>query len=230
MRSFTLTLALVVVAYPAFARNASRHLVRLPPVPPVYAPVEQWAPQPVLATPHFRHVHAPRMRAEPPSSLHAHASSLPNWSPIAPRDLDPRGAFAAMVSRHAQANGVPESLVHRVIMRESRYNPRAVSRGNYGLMQIRLQTARAMGYGGPASGLLDPETNLTYAVRYLAGAYRAAGGNANRSVSYYAGGYAAGGYAASRYAQARQNATSPYWVAQGANAPWNTPENRHQMF
>lgn len=132
-----------------------------------------------------------------------------------------------MVSRHAQANGVPESLVHRVIVRESRYNPRAVSRGNYGLMQIRLQTARAMGYGGSASGLLDPETNLTYAVRYLAGAYRAAGGNANRSVSYYAG-----GYAASRYAQARQNATSPYWVAQGANvvAPWNTPESRHQMF
>jgi soluble lytic murein transglycosylase-like protein len=132
-----------------------------------------------------------------------------------------------MVSRHAQANGVPESLVHRVIVRESRYNPRAVSRGNYGLMQIRLQTARAMGYGGSASGLLDPETNLTYAVRYLAGAYRAAGGNANRSVSYYAGGYAARGYA-----QARRNATSPYWVAQGANVvgPWNTPESRHQMF
>jgi soluble lytic murein transglycosylase-like protein len=137
-----------------------------------------------------------------------------------------------MVSRHAQANGVPESLVHRVIVRESRYNPRAVSRGNYGLMQIRLQTARAMGYGGSASRLLDPETNLTYAVRYLAGAYRAAGGNANRSVSYYAGGYAASGYAARGYMQARRNEPSPYWAAQGANAgePWNAPETRHQVF
>ena len=94
-----------------------------------------------------------------------------------------------MVTAHAQANGVPPSLVHRVIMRESRYNARAVSRGNYGLMQIRLGTARAMGYRGSAAGLLDPHTNMTYAVRYLAGAYRAAGGNPNRAVAYYARGY-----------------------------------------
>jgi soluble lytic murein transglycosylase-like protein len=100
-----------------------------------------------------------------------------------------QGELASLVSRHAQMNGVPESLVHRVIMRESRYNPRAVSRGNYGLMQIRLGTARAMGYTGSAAGLLDPNVNMTYAVRYLAGAYRAAGGNANRAVSYYARGY-----------------------------------------
>src|SRR5262249_54082924 len=60
---------------------------------------------------------------------------------------------------------------------------------NYGLMQIRLGTARAMGYRGSAAGLLDPHTNMTYAVRYLAGAYRAAGGNPNRAVANYARGY-----------------------------------------
>jgi soluble lytic murein transglycosylase-like protein len=227
MRLFAFTLALAVVAHPAFARNASRHHVRVAPMAPTYVPVEQWAPQPPFATPYVRHVHARRMRAEAPSPFYAHASSLPGWSPIAPQGRDLRGALAAMVARHAQANGVPESLVHRVIVRESRYNPRAVSRGNYGLMQIRLQTARAMGYGGSASGLLDPETNLTYAVRYLAGAYRAAGGNANRSVSYYAGGYAARGYA-----QGRRNEPLPFEVAQRANAfaPWSAPEMRHQMF
>jgi soluble lytic murein transglycosylase-like protein len=74
-------------------------------------------------------------------------------------------------------------------MRESGYNPRAVSAGNYGLMQIRLGTARAMGYGGSAAGLLDAGTNMTYAVRYLAGAYRAAGGNEARAVAFYARGY-----------------------------------------
>ena len=74
-------------------------------------------------------------------------------------------------------------------MRESRYNPRAVSKGNYGMMQIRLGTARAMGYTGSAAGLLDPNTNMTYAVKYLAGAYHAAGGNADRAVSLYASGY-----------------------------------------
>jgi soluble lytic murein transglycosylase-like protein len=98
-------------------------------------------------------------------------------------------AYRAMVERHAAAEGVPADLVHRVIMRESRYNPRVVHHGNYGMMQIKLQTARNLGYTGTAQGLLDPETNLTYAVKYLAGAYRTAGGNHSRAVAYYAGGY-----------------------------------------
>ena len=102
-------------------------------------------------------------------------------------------AYESMIAQHASANGVPPSLIHRVIMRESRYNPRAVSAGNYGLMQIRLGTARAMGYTGSAAGLLDAETNMTYAVRYLAGAYHAAGGNELRAVALYARGYYAHG-------------------------------------
>ena len=99
------------------------------------------------------------------------------------------GAYSDLVSKHAASHGLPESLVHRIIMRESRYNPRAVARGNYGMMQIRLATARAMGYRGDAAGLLDPDVNMTYAVKYLAGAYRAAGGNADRAVGLYARGY-----------------------------------------
>jgi soluble lytic murein transglycosylase-like protein len=94
-----------------------------------------------------------------------------------------------MAAEQAGAAGVPLSLIERVIRRESGGSPRAVSRGNYGLMQIRLGTARAMGYSGSASGLLDPQTNMTYAVRYLAGAYRAASGNENRAVALYARGY-----------------------------------------
>ena len=100
-----------------------------------------------------------------------------------------RSQLEGLVEQQASANDVPASLVHRVIMRESGYNPHAVSSGNYGLMQIRLGTARAMGYGGSAAGLLDAETNMTYAVRYLAGAYRAAGGNEGRAVALYARGY-----------------------------------------
>jgi len=100
-----------------------------------------------------------------------------------------RANYEQIVASHATANGVPVELVHRVIVRESRYNPRAVSKGNYGMMQIKLATARGLGYTGSAQGLLDPDTNLTYAVKYLAGAYRAANGNPNRAVSYYARGY-----------------------------------------
>ena len=46
-----------------------------------------------------------------------------------------------------------------------------------------------MGYTGSAAGLLDADTNMTYAVKYLAGAYRVAGGNTNLAVHYYAAGY-----------------------------------------
>jgi soluble lytic murein transglycosylase-like protein len=94
-----------------------------------------------------------------------------------------------MIARHAAANGVPESLVRRVVMRESRGNARARNGSNLGLMQIKHATARAMGYAGSPAGLLDAETNMTYAVRYLAGAYHAAGGNPNRAVALYASGY-----------------------------------------
>ena len=86
-------------------------------------------------------------------------------------------------------------------MRESRYNPRAVSKGNYGMMQIRLGTARAMGYTGGAAGLLDPEVNMTYAVKYLAGAYKVAGGSEGGAVSNYARGY---------YYAAKRQGVSPY--------------------
>jgi soluble lytic murein transglycosylase-like protein len=98
--------------------------------------------------------------------------------------------YAEMVAMHARANGVPEALVHRVIMRESRYQPGLIGRGGaIGMMQIKLATARGLGYTGDAAGLRDPNTNLTYAVKYLAGAYHAANGDHDRAVRYFAGGY-----------------------------------------
>jgi hypothetical protein len=111
-----------------------------------------------------------------------------------------RTAYDALIARHAAANGVPEALVRKVIMRESRGNARIVGRcGCYGLMQIKPATARRLGYTGSAAGLLDPDTNLAYGVRYLAGAYRAAGGNASRAEAYYRSGY---------YASRRQRGTA----------------------
>jgi soluble lytic murein transglycosylase-like protein len=103
--------------------------------------------------------------------------------------LDANGNLDSLIAQHAAANNLPEALVRRIIKRESRGNPRAISKGNYGLMQIRLGTARAMGYQGSAAGLLDADTNMTYAVKYLAGAYHTAGGNQDRAVHYYAAGY-----------------------------------------
>jgi soluble lytic murein transglycosylase-like protein len=98
--------------------------------------------------------------------------------------------FDALVASHAKANAVPEALVHRVIVRESRYQAHLVGRGGtIGLMQIKLATARGLGYAGDAEGLRDPDTNLAYGVKYLAGAYRAANGDHDRAMHYYASGY-----------------------------------------
>src|SRR5471030_860414 len=98
--------------------------------------------------------------------------------------------YDGLVATHAKANGVPEALVHRVIVRESRYQPGLVGRGGtIGLMQIKLATARGLGYTGDAAGLRDPATNIAYGVKYLAGAYRAAHSDHDRAVHYYASGY-----------------------------------------
>jgi len=101
-----------------------------------------------------------------------------------------RARYEALVATQARANLVPEELVHRVIVRESKYHPNLLGRGGaIGLMQIKLPTARGLGYTGDAAGLRDPETNLIYGIKYLAGAFRAAGGDHDRAVHYYASGY-----------------------------------------
>lgn len=94
-------------------------------------------------------------------------------------------ALDARIAHHAAANNVPLPLARAVIRQESNFNPRAVSKGNFGLMQIRLGTARAIGYRGDARGLMNAETNLTWGMRYLANAYRTANGDACRTIQRY---------------------------------------------
>ncbi|KQR69009.1 lytic transglycosylase domain-containing protein [Rhizobium sp. Leaf341] len=94
-----------------------------------------------------------------------------------------------LITHYAKLNGVPEELVHRVVRRESTYNPRAYHNGNYGLMQIRYNTAKGLGYDGPPEGLFDAETNLKYATQYLRGAWVVADNQNDNAVKLYASGY-----------------------------------------
>lgn len=89
-------------------------------------------------------------------------------------------------SRHYQ---VPNSLVQRVILRESSHRPGARNGSYYGLMQINPTTARTMGHRGPASELLDADTNLRYGVKYLRGAWIVADGDPDGAISWYSRGY-----------------------------------------
>lgn len=100
-----------------------------------------------------------------------------------------RQQLSGLITKYATMYDVPEDLVHRVVMRESRYNPRAINGGHFGLMQIKHATARSMGFDGPASGLFDAETNLKYAVKYLRGAWLVADNDRDNAVRLYARGY-----------------------------------------
>jgi soluble lytic murein transglycosylase-like protein len=125
-------------------------------------------------------VETPAPDAAPPKAAEAKPSYMRTGHP----EID------ALVATHARANNVPEALIHRVIVRESKYQKDLVgSCGCIGLMQIKLATARGLGYTGDAKGLHDANTNLTYGVKYLAGAYRAASGDHDRAVHYFAKGY-----------------------------------------
>ncbi|WP_367718475.1 lytic transglycosylase domain-containing protein [Nitratireductor sp. GISD-1A_MAKvit] len=121
----------------------------------------------------------------PPSAA---LTALETGAPV--RSVAPRSAeLDALISQYARFYDVPVQLVRRVVKRESNFNPAARNRIYWGLMQIRHDTAQTMGYRGPASGLLDAETNLKYAVKYLRGAYITAEGNEDRAVRLYARGY-----------------------------------------
>jgi soluble lytic murein transglycosylase-like protein len=94
-----------------------------------------------------------------------------------------------LVQKYAQTHDIPEALLHRVIQRESNYRAHARNGPYWGLMQIMPQTARSMGFQGPPERLLDPEVNLTYAGKYLRGAWLVSDGDIDKAVMWYARGY-----------------------------------------
>jgi soluble lytic murein transglycosylase-like protein len=99
-------------------------------------------------------------------------------------------AYAAIIAKHARANGVPVALASAVVQIESKFNPRVTGRaGEIGLMQIKLQSARAMGYSGTRAGLYDPETNIKYGMKYLGTAHKLGGGSTCGTILKYNGGH-----------------------------------------
>ncbi|MEM7438279.1 MAG: lytic transglycosylase domain-containing protein [Pseudomonadota bacterium] len=95
----------------------------------------------------------------------------------------------ALILKYANFYEVPVTLVQRVVIRESTHRPAARNGPYYGLMQILPQTARTMGFRGKPNDLLDAETNLKYAVKYLRGAWMVSDGDEATAVGWYARGY-----------------------------------------
>lgn len=98
--------------------------------------------------------------------------------------------YSSLIAKHARANGVPVDLARAVVKHESGFNPGVTGKaGEIGLMQIKLQTARGMGYKGSAKGLYDPATNLRWGMKYLGQARKLAGGSECGALSRYNGGH-----------------------------------------
>jgi soluble lytic murein transglycosylase-like protein len=94
--------------------------------------------------------------------------------------------YAALIATHAAANGIPVALAQAVVRHESNYNANVTGRaGEIGLMQIKLQTARGMGYTGSRKGLYDPATNIKWGMKYLGQARKLAGGSECGTLSRY---------------------------------------------
>ena len=100
-----------------------------------------------------------------------------------------RADIEARIAYYAHTYSLPVELLRKVVRTESTFNPAARNGPYWGLMQIRPDTAKGLGYQGSASGLLDAETNLIYAGAYLANAYIVAGGNSAKAHSLYKSGY-----------------------------------------
>lgn len=96
-------------------------------------------------------------------------AAAPAEAPVAPsakpgKWLAKSTAYDPLIERAARATALRPELVRAVIVVESAFNPRAVSkRGALGLMQLNPKTARRYG----VSNAFDPEQNITAGAHYL---------------------------------------------------------------
>lgn len=101
--------------------------------------------------------------------IQAPKDAAPDGSPVDTRRaatwLARSSDYDAAIRRAAAGAGVKPELVRAVIVVESGFNPRAISRrGAIGLMQLLPTTARRYG----AFNAFDPEQNIRAGARYLA--------------------------------------------------------------
>jgi hypothetical protein len=77
--------------------------------------------------------------------------------------------YIGMAEMMADRYGVDRNIFVRLIMKESNFNPDAVSeKGAVGLAQIMPKAAKDPGYGvKPIADRTDPETSLEYAAQYM---------------------------------------------------------------
>jgi soluble lytic murein transglycosylase-like protein len=99
------------------------------------------------------------------------------------------GSVQAMIKAQAPKHGVPVWFALRIAKVESGFNPRVRGRaGEYGVYQLKCQTARGLGFRGNCRQLLNPATNIHYGLKHLSIAVRSSKGNLKLAASKHNGG------------------------------------------
>jgi soluble lytic murein transglycosylase-like protein len=108
------------------------------------------------------------------------------------RTANPKGSYGKLIAKYAAQHGVPYRLARAVVQVESSFRANVTGgAGEIGLMQIKLATARGMGYKGTRKQLYNPATNLYWGMKYLGKAHRLAGGSTCGTILKYNAGHGA---------------------------------------
>jgi soluble lytic murein transglycosylase-like protein len=100
--------------------------------------------------------------------------------------------YEKIIVLYAKTYGVPVNLAKAVVKIESGFRPNIRGKaGEIGLMQVKLSTARGMGYKGSAKGLYNPDTNVRYGMMYLAMAHKIGGKTTCGTILRYNAGHGA---------------------------------------
>lgn len=99
-----------------------------------------------------------------------------------------KAVYVIMTNSAANEAGIPYEEFVRIIAVESSFNPTIRgAHGEYGLGQIKCETARSVGFTGDCANLFDATTNLRYSARYYAIARKKCGTFAGAVYLYNAG-------------------------------------------
>jgi len=101
-----------------------------------------------------------------PSLREEHAAGSPGKNTLSVHGKKTETLLQPIILRAANRYQVDPSLIKAIIMVESSYNPKAISRrGAKGLMQLMPRTAKALGVGDS----FNPEQNINAGVRHFKG-------------------------------------------------------------
>lgn len=104
------------------------------------------------------------------------------------------GDITTAIAIAAALTGVDPALLNSLCYVESGHNVKAYvhqdgGSPSYGVCQVKLSTARALGFTGQAAQLMDPSWNAFYASKYLAKQHRRYG-SWEKAISAYNCGHA----------------------------------------